>query len=309
MKASGVGIADVVQATVALRPNAAGAEAIVRMCGMELTTKVEDVVPPDADKPEDYGFETDNTSAPNVGEAKVQSLPPSVQKLKPVRQDTRAAASRDPIGARTPTVQRPAPDFEGLLTERDGIELMRLAASISSATDRVDVDRVVQHLAYAKPLTELPRLQVKSLAFGTQILVDVGLSMQQFYDDQQDVVKRVADKLRNFADIQYFADDPMRGCGPERRRFTWSDYRLPRPQVPVIALTDLGCGYPRRVEAIRAWIHLAEHLRRRQSRVVVFAAVTLERIPDGLARAVDLVSWDRSAVRRNVMQLAGVRDE
>jgi len=226
-----------------------------------------------------------------------------------VRQDTRAATLPDPIGARTPTVQRPVPDFEGLLTERDGIELMRMAASVPSPTDRIDVDQVVRHLAYAKPLTELPRLQVKSLAFGAQILVDVGLPMQQFYDDQQDIVGRVADKLRNFADIRYFADDPMQGCGPERRRFTWSDYQLPRPQVPVIALTDLGCGYPRRVEAIRAWMHLAARLRRRQSRVVVFAAVTLKRIPDELARAVDLVAWDRSAVRRNVMQLAGVRDE
>ena len=309
MKASGVGIADAVQATVALRPNAAAAEAIVRMCGMELTTKVEDVVPPDLGDPEDDNLKTGETSAPNLGEGTVQSLPPSVQKLKPVRQDTRAAASPDPIGARTPTVQRTVPDFEGLLTERDGIELMRLAASVPSPTDRVDVDRVVQHLAYANPLTELPRVHVKSLAFGAQILVDVGLSMQQFYEDQQDVVKRVADKLRNFADIKYFADDPMQGCGPERRRFTWSDYQLPRPQVPVIALTDLGCGYPRRVEAIRAWMHLAERLRRRPSRVVVFAAVTLKRIPDELARAVDLVAWDRSAVRRNVMQLAGVRDE
>jgi hypothetical protein len=133
--------------------------------------------------------------------------------------------------------------------------------------------------------------------------------MQQFYDDQQDVVKRVVGKLRSFIDVKYFADDPMRGCGSERRRFTWSDYQLPHPQVPVIALTDLGCGYPRRVEAIRAWMHLAERLRRRQSRVVVFAAVTLERIPDELARGVDLVLWDRSPVRRNVMQLAGVRDE
>ena len=208
MKASSAGIADMVQATDALRPNTAGAAAIARMCGMELTIKVGDVVRPGAGKSKVHDRKTDDTSALNVGEAKVQSLPPSVQKLKPVRQDTRAAAPPDPIGAGTPAAQRPAPDFEGLLTERDGIELMRLAVSVPSATDRVDVDEVVKHLAFAKPMTELPRLQVKSLAFGAQILVDVGLSMQQFYDDQQDIVRRVADKLRNFLDIRYFADDP-----------------------------------------------------------------------------------------------------
>jgi len=309
MKASDVGIADLVRATVALQPNAAGVEAVARMCGLKLATNVADGAPSSTDQPEDRDVKTDDSSASSVGETKAQSLPSSVRKLKPVRQDTRAAQSSDPIGARASTVRRPAPAFEGLLTERDSIELMRLAASIPTATDRVDVDRVVEHLAYARPLTDLPRLQVKSLAFGAQILVDVGFSMQQFYDDQQDVVKRVADKLRNFADIRYFADDPMRGCGSERRRFTWSDYRLPRPQVPVIVLTDLGCGYPRRANATRAWLHMAERLRRRKSRVIVFAAVTLARIPGELVRAVHLVSWDRSAVRRNVMQLAGARDE
>ena len=73
----------------------------------------------------------------------------------------------------------------------------------------------------------------------------------------------------------------------------------------VIALTDLGCGFPERPDATRAWLRMAQYLRRRQSRVVVFAPVRLSRIPLALRRVIELVLWDRSTVRRNVMQLAG----
>src|SRR6185503_12032222 len=157
----------------------------------------------------------------------------------------------------TPT---PAPTFEGLLTMRDGIELLRMAASVRVPADKLDIARITRHLAYAKPLTELPRLRVPSLALGAQLLVDVGQSMQPFYEDQQDLVTRLKDNLRSVAEIRYYSDDPAGGCGPERRRSTWHEYALPLPQVPVIALTDLGCGFPRRPDALRAWVRLADQL-------------------------------------------------
>jgi hypothetical protein len=309
MKSSGVGIADVVLATAALRPNVAGTEAIVRMCGLDLTPRRSDAAP--SQKPQIGADQDDRTvTGQAAGQPQTQTLPPSVRRLEPVRTLTRPTPPQDPLspssGAAAPSAP---PTFEGLLTLRDGIELLRMAASVFVSADKLDVARITRQLAYAQPLTDLPRLRVPSLALGAQVLVDVGQSMQPFYEDQQDLVQRLQSNLRSLAEIRYFADDPARGCGPSRRRSTWHEYAMPLPQVPVIALTDLGCGYPRRPDALHAWLRLADQLRRRQSRLVVFAAVRLNRVPDELRRSADLVLWDRSAIRRNVMQLAGAGNE
>lgn len=309
MKSSAAGIADVVLATAALRPNAAAGEAIVRMCGMDLVPRQRDEAP----APEPPIDDADDDRAEVIGQdssqAQAQTLPASVRRLDPVRTLPRPTPPSDPLTTVASKAASAAATFEGLLTVRDGVELLRMASSVLVAADQLDLARITRRLAYAQPLTDLPRLRVPSLALGAQILVDVGQSMQPFYEDQQDLVQRFARNLRGLAEIRYYADDPAGGCGPERRRSTWREYGLPLPQVPVIALTDLGCGYPRRPDALRAWLRLAEQLRRRQSRVVVFAAVRLNRIPDELARTIDLVLWDRSAVRRNVMQLAGAGNE
>jgi hypothetical protein len=309
MKASGVGFADMVEAHAALKPSSVAAEAIARMCGFEVQPQTDER---DASRNDDNRAGPEDldmpSSVPPPVPAELQALPPSVHRLQPVRQDTRRAVA-DPITTQVAPAARPVPQFEGLLTERDGIELMRMASSVSVPTDRIDVERAVARLASALPLTELPMLRMRTLAFGAQVLVDVGQSMQQFFKDQTTLLERVEGNLRKFADIRYFADDPMRGCGSERRRYSWREYQLPYPQVPVVALTDLGCGYPLRPLATRAWMRLADLLKKRKSRVVVFAPISLARIPGELARIVDLVLWDRSSVRRNVMQLVGARDE
>jgi len=225
--------------------------------------------------------------------------------LQPVRQSRPQTVTADPLARAAMQPARPAPAFEGLLTMRDGAELLRLATSVPMATDEIDIELVAHEFAYARPLTELPRLYVPSLAFGAQVLADVGRPMQPFFEDQDELLGRFVRSMRDRVDILYFADDPERGAGPERRKGSWRPYTPPLPGTPVIALTDLGCGFPERVDATRAWLRLAARLRRQQSRAVVFAPVRLARIPSELRRVTEIVSWDRSAVRRNVMQLAG----
>jgi len=195
------------------------------------------------------------------------------------------------------------PDFEGLFAPRDAVSLLRFAASTPSPSDRLDVPRVVDRLARAEPLLSLPRLHVPSFALGAQILVDVGLSMESFWEDQQELVGRVTNALRGVADVRYVGEDPQAGAGRSRRRGSWRPYELPRPGTPVIALTDLGCGFPPRADTAQAWLALAGRLRRRQSRLVAFAPVRLSRVNPLLRRAVDLVVWDRAARRRNLSRL------
>ena len=115
------------------------------------------------------------------------------------------------------TVPPGPPAFESLLAARDALALLRLAASMPTPGDRLDVPRITAGLARARPLSALPRLRVPSLALGARILVDVGEPMQPFWDDQQELAGRVRHLLRDSADVRYVGDLPEDGIGQDRR--------------------------------------------------------------------------------------------
>jgi hypothetical protein len=210
-----------------------------------------------------------------------------------------------------PIVEASAPQplaFQGLFAPRDAVALVRLAASIPTPGERIDVARVTDDLARARPLLTLPRLRVPSLAFGALLLVDVGQPMQPFWEDQQEFVDRFRRALRGLADVRFVGDDPRAGAGRERRKGSWTRFELPRPGTPVIVLSDLGCGFPPRPETARAWLALAGQLRRRQCRVVAFAPVRPSRLAPALRRAITVAIWDRAARRRNLSRLTRLTD-
>jgi hypothetical protein len=305
MKRSAIGIADFICAVEALQPDAAATSAIAQMCGMSLSPEITATQAKPPVRPPGNRQDAGKTT-PSTASVTSQTLPPSVRRLKPVRRaPAQTTTTTDPLSSSTQTVPVVARGFEGLLTMRDGAELLRFATSVPLATDKIDVDRVVRELALARPLDELPRLHAPSLALGAQVLADVGEPMQQFLEDQEELLQRFAGSLFKHLEVRYFADDPQLGVGPQRRSGSWGPYAPPDIGASVIALTDMGCGFPERPDATRAWLRMAQYLRRRHSRVVVFAPVRLSRIPLALRRIVQLVLWDRSSVRRNVMQLAG----
>ena len=297
------GLADVIRAADALKLRGSALEAAVSMCGLALASKVETTTSPPVATVADLTPEAEE-AVPDVDAAvSTEALPLSVNRLEPVRTGPVVPALADPLAAPAATSQAMARSFVGLFEGRDAVDLLRLSASVPAPTDRIDVLRVTHELAHARPLVSLPYVQALSLGFGAQVLVDVGVPMQPFWDDQQALIRRVRTLLRDLADIRYFADEPGLGAGPERRKRSWTAYELPRPETPVIAATDLGCGFPPRVHATRAWFALASRLRRRNSRVVAFAPVRLSRLPLPLRHAVEIVVWDRSARRQNLSLL------
>lgn len=308
MRDTPAGIADVVVAAEALGLRGAALEAAVSMCGYAVETKLEtNTTQEDASSATATPLEEAETA--NNFSIGAEALPPSVVRLEPVRTRQTSAAPADPLSAPSATPRRAALPFVGLLAARDAVDLLRLSASVLAPTDRIDVRRVTIDLANGRPLLSLPYLSALSFGLGAQILVDVGISMQPFWDDQQALIERTRTLLRGLADIRYFADDPTLGAGPDRRKRSWTTYELPRPETPVIAVTDLGCGFPPRARASRAWLALASRLRRRQSRVVAFAPVRLSRIPVTLRHAVEVVVWDGAARRQNLSRLLRAADE
>jgi hypothetical protein len=294
MRPAPIGIADVVKAADALDLRGGALAAMVEMFGFTLPSDQAPAEPRRSSEPEPDDGEDDAASLPPMATT-IDALPPSARKLEPVRRATTpASAWTDPL-AQSRDLPGPPASFAGLFAPRDEVSLLRFAASTPSPSDRVDVPRVVDSLSRAEPLVALPRLQVPSLALGAQLLVDVSAPMQSFWEDQQELVGRFRHALRGLADIRYVGDDPQAGAGRDRRRGSWKAYDLPRPGTPVIALTDLGCGFPHRVDAARAWLSLADRLRRRRCRLVAFAPVRVARVSPALRRAVDLVVWDRAA--------------
>ncbi|MGH9370893.1 MAG: hypothetical protein ACRD15_05125 [Vicinamibacterales bacterium] len=303
------GIADVIVAAQALELRGAALEAAVSMCGYALASRLETSKPPEAAPiaaPAPDAEEAPEAIDVTIG---AEALPPSVLRLEPARTRRMSSVPADPLSAPAAKPRGSARPFAGLFAGRDAVDLLRLSASVLAPTDRIDVPRVTNELANARPLLSLPYVAALSLGLGAQVLVDVGVSMQPFWDDQQALIQRIRTLLRGLADIRYFADDPALGAGPDRRKRSWTTYELPRPETPVIAVTDLGCGFPPRVRATRAWLALASRLRRRNSRVVAFAPVRLSRLPLPLRHAVEIVVWDRSARRQNLSRLLRAVDE
>jgi len=303
------GIADVIQAADALKLRGAALEAVVSMCGYALVSKLEAGKPEKTTPVEEDRLDREKDGGEIDLTISTEALPPSVVRLDPVRTGHVAPPPPDPLTAHATTRQATARAYVGLFEGRDAVDLLRLAASVLAPTDRIDVPLVTRELANARPLLSLPYVAALSLGLGAQVLVDVGVSMQPFWDDQQALIRRIQTLLRNLADIRYFADDPALGAGPERRKRSWVPYELPRPETPVIAVTDLGCGFPPRIGATRAWLALAHRLRRRTSRVVAFAPVRLSRLPLPLRHAVEVIVWDRSARRQNLSRLLRAVDD
>jgi hypothetical protein len=303
MKDTPAGIADVIDVADALKLRGVALETAVSMCGYALTSKP-GTRQPEADaaageRPADTQEAAEDIDV-SIG---TEALPASVLRVEPARRGREAPAPLDPLSALATTPQATARSFVGLFDRRDAVDLLRLSASVPAPTDRLDVPLVTRELANGRPLLSLPYVAALSLGLGAQVLIDVGVPMQPFWDDQQALIQRIRTLLRNLADIRYFADDPTLGAGTQRPKRSWTPYELPRPETPVIAVTDLGCGFPPRFRATHAWLALANRLHRRNSRVVAFAPVRLSRLPLPLRHAVEVIVWDRSARRQNLSRL------
>jgi hypothetical protein len=303
------GIADVVVAADALDLHGAALEAAISMLGYSLAAEVDTSTTPGAGTVTTPDSGAEDTLEDMDVTIAAEALPSSVLRLEPARTRPVSSLPSDPLSTPAATAHGRALQFRGLFAGRDAVDLLRLSASVLAPTDRIDVPKVTTELASGRPLLSLPHVAALSLGLGAQVLVDVGVSMQLFWDDQQALIQRIRTLLRDLADIRDFADDPALGAGPDRRKRSWTLYELPRPETPVIAITDLGCGFPPRVRATRAWLALASRLHRRNSRVVAFAPVRLSRIPLPLRHSVEIVVWDRPARRQNLSRLLRAADE
>jgi hypothetical protein len=209
-----------------------------------------------------------------------------------------------PLETYQPEVHRRPLPHEPLL--KAGWTREILAAALATRADgwTVDEPRMVEEIANARPVSSLPRLPKRTLVQGVQVLLDVGEGMLPYRRDQYSLAKRIAAIVGVYrTTVLRFSESPLRGAGTGGRR-AWADYVLPEPQMPVLALTDLGIGGPpdRLVgDLVRDWLALAAQLDSRGSRLIVLVPYPPRRWPTQLARHLKVLHWDRPTTVADVL--------
>jgi hypothetical protein len=202
------------------------------------------------------------------------------------------------------------PPHEPLLHAGWTRAILSAACATSLADGPVDLPRLVEAIARCRPVTELPRETLPSLARGIELLIDRGENLMPFVRDlrvlQQELVSVVG---RDRTRIRYFDGCPTLGCGTGPRSSWKRRFEPPPSDTPIVVLTDLGmarASAARTAATERTWMQFFQTARSAGCSVIVFAPYPLSRWPPALSRVVRAIPWDRpttvSTVRQAVLR-------
>ncbi|MFI6494472.1 hypothetical protein [Streptomyces sp. NPDC050564] len=186
--------------------------------------------------------------------------------------------------------------YEPLFAPRSTSAILQMALSTHTSDGEPDIPETVRRLAMGHPLTELFVRPVRTLRFGVQILVDLGVGMEPFARDQQELIGQIRHTVgQELTDIRYFDGSPLRGTG-HGDRGEWSTYRPPARGTRVRLLSDLRLGGPslhvRRADAAECteWVRLLESA---HCSAVAFVPYPPSRWPGWARELLHVVAWDR----------------
>lgn len=200
------------------------------------------------------------------------------------------------------------PSFQPLFHPRTTRALLSTALSTRRAEGDIDFDRVLELATQLRPLTALPRRPIATLRLGIQLLIDRGVGMWPFHDDQRRLERSIlAVAGRDRVETLYFADSPLRGSGPAGRD-TWRGYTPPAAGTPAVVLTDLGLARRHRPDIGATedeWLRFAKLLRGTECPVLAILPYGQRRWPAPLRRAFAMLPWDRGTSVSLVRRLLG----
>ena len=224
------------------------------------------------------------------------NAPPDWLRTVPHLADVDARALRAPL------------PLEPLFEPRWARAILGGALATPGQGGEIDVERIIDGIAHALPVTAIPRSAAPTLARGVQVLIDLGEAMQPFAADQAAVhaaIVRVVGRDKTgtvrFAGCPVWNDGP--GSAPER-----GAYRPPAPGTPILALTDLGIGRPAGGHdwaSAHDWLAFAAVARRAGCPLVAFVPYPPARYPADVRGPITIVQWDRSTTVAAVRRLVG----
>jgi hypothetical protein len=321
-----ISLGDALRAAHALEPDAAAADALLRMLGLDrevlryetpalgvwkasstasvLSTQRQSTAPPRAWQPAPAPVAPVAEDEPSRSSRLVRTVRAGSQAVAP------AWALAGP--ALEPEVALPTPPPPPLFGRVQRRGLLSAALATPAPAGAVDVDAAVEVLAEFRPLRRLPRRRVPTLRRGVQLLLDAGAGMLPFLQDQQSLVRALDDILADDRlEIRYFAGSPLRGAG-QGDRDEWRAWAPPPAGTPVLIVTDLGLG-GERLDEDRAgageWLAFAHAAAAAGHRPIALVPYEATRWPGSLQRAMTMIHWSErttvAAVRRALRESWG----
>jgi hypothetical protein len=183
------------------------------------------------------------------------------------------------------------PPLEPLLRRASTAAVVQTLLSRRVADQEVDVPALVEQLASARAVRELPRTTRPTLRFGAHVLLDQSEAMSLFWRAQCALVNVV----RNVVGASSTQVSVLTGA-PSRLE---PGHRHPSPGKAVLVLAGFGIRWGR-VEQ-DSWESYVRWLRQRECRVVALVPFPRDRWPGWLTALLPVVCWDR------VTTVGGVR--
>ena len=175
---------------------------------------------------------------------------------------------------------------------------LKTALGAQQTTRTLDLPRILARLARAQTLRYLPRRQRHGWAAECQIIVDYAESLLPFWNDFNQLHRRLR-QVRGAQGLRVIAlpdGDPGGRCWRHDGREWQEDDRGPMPGTGavVLVLSDLGCNDPTELRR-RQWRYLGARLRRTGCRPVALMPSPPRWWDGELTRLFYPVGWDRAA--------------
>ncbi|MCW3061808.1 MAG: hypothetical protein JWQ02_3629 [Capsulimonas sp.] len=212
----------------------------------------------------------------------------------------------EPIAPIDPEEARRRPPLDPLFSRNWLTGILVLSLSKLSKDGPIDVEALTPKLACGEPITSLPRRRTPTLRHGVQILVDHGEVMEPFARDQDQLCLSIARIVGADRTEQIpFRYLPDRNLGPfgEMTEFRW-----PAPGCAILLLSDLGLlsGMNSTDGAAPSeWGEFADRAARHGCRVIAYAPVSPQRIPNWMRKKITVIPWDTKTTAGIVRSIRG----
>ena len=172
-----------------------------------------------------------------------------------------------------------------------------------------DLQAIIAALVGSRGLRRLPRQFVATTRCGVQVLVDAGIGLDPYREDQHQLVQALDDLLADDRfDVLSFVGCPTRGV----QSADSDDVRAWSPPplgTPILVVSDLGLGGPPLhgdAGTVGEWRRFALRAREAGAAVVALLPYESRRWPEALTRVMTMVHWSERTTVGDVRR--AVRD-
>ncbi len=188
--------------------------------------------------------------------------------------------------------------------------ILKASLAVRRPGRRLDIPKIIELAVSAKPLTELPHLQIGGLENGVDLFCDYSESMQPFYADLNNLKNSLhqiygANRCRCFE----YDTDPTEAesWNALEQASSWS----PIAGRPVLLATDFGHARqdPHRRLQLRDWRQFVRNIQLKKTPLLVCSPLPPSALPTWLGREVKIIHWDPRTRAGAVSRIIGIGHE